>query len=275
MSTESGIIDHDAGVPTAVKCYFDGSYGDDDLGDRWITLAGVAATDHTWTDFETKWSRMLIERYPVAPYVHMTELLGSDDPFERSVGWTREKKVKLIEDAIVVLSQVNKDEFMWFRCSINKTAVNRLFEQGEKVVADPYSYCSLNLAQMVIPPYLSNCRRLGRQPEKILLYYDRNEGFMDGLSKAWLSNRTPLRRPRDPNNLWDSIEDIFSADQAFTPPLQVADMVAWAYTHTLPTDAPREFSRLKGLLIQFAPSRTLDLTEDAMRHFSQIINAES
>ena len=104
-----------------MKCYYDGSLGDDASGDSWITLGGVAATDSAWAEFDLKWNRMLKERYPVAPYIHMIDVMGHDDPFD--YGWDRQKKRQLISDAIVVLSQMDKLEFRWFRCSINQTAM--------------------------------------------------------------------------------------------------------------------------------------------------------
>ena len=54
-----------------MKCYFDGSEGQDSSGDTWITLAGFAAADKSWDGFETRWTKMLHGRYPLAPYIHM------------------------------------------------------------------------------------------------------------------------------------------------------------------------------------------------------------
>ena len=94
---------------------------------------------------------------------------------------------------------------------------------------------------------------------------------MGGIKKEWLNRRTPPGQPTNPANVWDRIEDILEVDQAFTPALQVSDMVAWAHNRTLPTDEDREFSDLKGHLIKFVPSTNLDITEDLISHTSRII----
>ena len=153
----------------------------------------------------------------------------------------------MISDAIVVLSQMDKNEFRWFRCSINQSAINRLYEQREYVVDDPYKHCGLVLADFMVSPYWNSCSK----PENIFLHYDRGERFMGGIEREWLARRTPPGKPRDPVNVWDRIENILPGDQAFMPPLQVADMVAWAHTRTLPSAEDREFSDLKDLLVKF------------------------
>ena len=71
-----------------MKLHLDGSEGDDDEGRKWMTLAGYIASDGFWRDFDDRWTTMLHNRYPIAPYIHMNELMGWDDPFERVNGWT-------------------------------------------------------------------------------------------------------------------------------------------------------------------------------------------
>ena len=71
-----------------MRCYFDGSEGAEDNGTKWLTLAGFMAPDGLWGAFQRKWEAMLRDRYPIAPYVHMCDLLSHNDPFERSAGWS-------------------------------------------------------------------------------------------------------------------------------------------------------------------------------------------
>jgi hypothetical protein len=251
-----------------MRCYHDGSYGDDGSGDSWVTLGGVAATDAAWNDFDTKWNRMLKERYPVAPYIHMIELTGHESPFDVTNGWSLSKKRQLIEDAIVILSQMDKNEFRWFRCSVNQSAVDRLYRRGEYVPLDPHKHCALVLAEMMVNSYWRNCP----DPESIFLCYDRNGRFVAGIRKEWLARKTPPAKGRTPQtNCWDRIENILDADQAYTPPLQVADMVSWAHTRTLPTDEERVFSGLKDLLVKFVPATRLDITEKIIAEYSQML----
>jgi hypothetical protein len=79
MSTGRGSIGND--ILIAMKCFWDGSYGESESGDEWITLAGFAAPDAVWAEFDDRWNTMLKERYPIAPYIHMIEMLDGEDPF--------------------------------------------------------------------------------------------------------------------------------------------------------------------------------------------------
>jgi hypothetical protein len=83
-----------------MKAYFDGSNGIDESGDQWITLAAIAATDSVWADFDQRWEFMLHRRYPMAHYIHMTEILGDEDPFDTQAGWCVDKKQSLVRDAV-------------------------------------------------------------------------------------------------------------------------------------------------------------------------------
>jgi hypothetical protein len=254
-----------------MKIYYDGSNGEPDpQGDGWITLGGVAATDAVWADFDLKWNRMLRERYPMAPYIHMIELLDHNSPFDRVNGWTREKKRQLISDAIVVLSQMHKQEFRWFRCSLNTSAIERLFMQGKVVPSNPHLHIALFMLYLMVTGYADNVNINDR--EKIFVFYDRGEKFYPLVKKAWLEGRTMPGQPLNPSNPWDFLENIAEVDQAYTPPpLQVADMVAWSHTRTLTTSEERDFSYLKSLFLKFAPSSTVDVTEQVLRQQSELI----
>src|ERR1700722_12652109 len=57
----------------AMNCYFDGSVGD--KLEKWLTLGGLAAPNSTWDFIQQRWAEMLGNREPIAPYVHMTDLI--------------------------------------------------------------------------------------------------------------------------------------------------------------------------------------------------------
>ena len=113
-----------------MRCYFDGSDVKAADGSRWLTLAGFAAGDVFWTAFDSDWNTMLRERYPIAPYIHMCDLLSGNDPFERVAGWTDEKVRSLVGDALNLLESLNKTAFRSFICSIDVDARDRLVAEG-------------------------------------------------------------------------------------------------------------------------------------------------
>jgi len=74
-------------------------------------------------------------RYPIAPYIHMSEMFSGADPFERVVGWTDEKLNQLVIDAAHVLQGLDKSGFRSIACTIDLTACNALIKEG-RAVAD-------------------------------------------------------------------------------------------------------------------------------------------
>lgn len=66
-----------------LRTFFDGSRGDNGEGSEWLTLAGYVSNDALWAEFDRAWTTMLRNHYPIAPYVHMTDLMTANDPFER------------------------------------------------------------------------------------------------------------------------------------------------------------------------------------------------
>lgn len=245
-----------------MKTYFDESYGDDDHGDKWITLAGIAATDAVWADFDGKWKKMLASRYPVAPYIHMIELMGHDDPFELAVGWDFSKKEKLVDDAIVLLSQMDKAGILMARCSINESARVRLSAERLKVPTDPAFECAKRCVDLTVGTYTLNT--VGGPTEPLYVFYDRGEKFLGYLKNNWLSRRSAPGKRKKPHNPWDRFADIQDLDMANHGPLQLADMIAWSHSRSL-RDVERPFSNLKVWLQRVCPSVNVEITEETMR----------
>lgn len=247
-----------------IKAYFDGSFGEDEKGDQWITLAGIAATDSVWAEFDRRWSKMLSSRYPIAPYIHMIELLGNDDPFETHVGWDFDKKKQLVQDAIVLLSQMNKSEFRMTWCSINESARTRLVKEGLSVPFDPFQWCSAVCVFATVGTYSLNIPDEKQEP--LFVFYDRGEKFLGKFKNKWLSNRTRPGRPKNPDSWWDSFANIQDLDLPHNSGLQSADMIAWGASRSL-SDKERPFSYLKEWLLKVIPSSTAEYTEERLRSF--------
>jgi hypothetical protein len=210
----------------AMKCYFDGSEGTDTSGDTWLTLAGFAATDKSWGGFEGTWNTMLRERYPIAPYVHMWQIISGTDPFERVNGWTKGRVVSLVSDAVELLK--NRDSLHAFSCRVNISARQRIIDEGHSVY-EPARLC----AEMCHS--LSRRWSLTKKLELVWLFFDRGESFIKPLKDQWLANRTPPNKlATDPEKrVWDLIANIVDDDTEHTPGLQAADMVAWATSRDL------------------------------------------
>jgi hypothetical protein len=158
-----------------MKAYYDGSTTEDESGEKWITFAGIAGTDAVWAEFDTRWARMLASRYPFAPYIHMIELLDDNDPFENHVGWCEERKRALLQDAVILLSQMNKAGFKMARVSIPESTRLRLETQGVTVPKDPYLHCAVDCVFMTAGMYGLNVEDETQEP--LYIFFDRGEKF--------------------------------------------------------------------------------------------------
>jgi len=157
-----------------MKCYFDGSEGQDDNSSQWLTLAGYSATDLVWGRFDGKWQTMLRERYPIAPYIHMWKIVSGEDPFEPRAGWTQDKISSLITDAVKLLQSLDKKLFRSFVCSVDLSARDRLVREGYQV-QDPHLLCAEMCIGGSIDWFLQK-----EKPEPIYLFF----GLCAGICKV-------------------------------------------------------------------------------------------
>ena len=250
-----------------MKAFYDGSFGEDENGDKWIAFAGIAATDAVWAEFDKRWAKMLSSRYPIAPYIHMIEVLDDKDPFEPHVGWELCKKQTLIQDALVLLSQMNKAEFMMAWSSINESARVRLENQGlPRIPKSAILRCASDCVFSTIGSYLLNAPEENQEP--LYIFFDRGEPFLGKFKNKYLEHRTPPGRPKNPENWFDLFADVQDVDLPYHSGLQAADMVAWAHSRSL-SEKERPFSWLKEWLIRVVPSERVEYTEEVMRNLQK------
>jgi len=244
-----------------MKAYYDGSVTRDEQGEEWITLAGIAGTDAVWAEFDHRWAKMLADRYPIAPYIHMIELLDDKDPFESLVGWDEEKKRQLVQDAIVLLSKMNKAGFRMARVSIPESTRLRLAAQGARVPKDPYLHCAVDCVFLTAGIYALNVEDDAQEP--LYVFFDRGEKFLGGFKNNYLSNRTRAGFPKNPENWWDSFADVQDVDLAYHFGVQVADMIAWAHSRAL-GGKDRPYGWLEEWLEMVVPSFRIQYTEQLL-----------
>jgi hypothetical protein len=249
-----------------MKTYYDGSVGTDENGDEWITLGAIAGTDEVWARFDQKWGKMLGSRYPIAPYIHMIEVLNNTDPFDSLVGWDEDRKKALIHDAIVLLSQMDKAGFRMAWSAINESARRRWEQQGEEVISDPFSKCAAECAYLTVGAYIQNVPD-ENQRESICLFYDRGEPYLGRFKNRWLKGRTKPGKPKptNPDNGWDVFSDVQEIDLRFHFGLQAADMVAWANSRAL-RETERPFHYLRDWLLEVVPSSRIEHNEEIIRY---------
>lgn len=246
-----------------MNCYFDGSIGGQH--DAWLTLGGFAASDKTWARIEAEWEVMLRDRYPIAPYVHMTDLITGNDPFEREAGWCSCRVKGLVDDVINLLGSINPTDLCAFACSVDVLARKRLKDEGYPVT-DPAIICAENGLGRLLEWYTDK-----HGIELSYLFYDQNEPFIRSIRRRW-QRAVPQRKLVTGDLFWGRIAGVLPVAMERTPGIQAADVIAWAFTRKLRNVPNDEWATLSDRLIGnrqkrgILTSTQLDpITEDIMR----------
>ncbi len=222
-----------------MNCYFDGSVGGNE--NEWLTLGGIVATAHTLKRVEAQWAIMLRERYPIAPYLHLTDLLTGNDPFERRAGWTDHQVTALINDVLSVVHAAPKHEFCAFACSIDTHARERLVTEGYKIDAPAIIAAEIGIGNLFTWYRNKHGMTLAH------LFYDKNEAFIRSIRTRWLKYYDPGRVTTD--LFWGSIATVTTLEMRDTPGLQIADLIAWAVTRRLRNTRADRWGHLADTLI--------------------------
>lgn len=240
-----------------MRCYFDGSEGRDDANSRWITLVGYMASDVSWRAFQPKWETMLRDRYPVAPWLHMWEVLAHEDPFERVNGWTDTKITDLVLSALNVLQELDKKGFRAFVYSVDVTARDRLITEGYKIPAAP-TICAHSCLKAAFDWYF-----MSHKLEAAYVFYDRDESFFGQVRQEWLKRADPRKRLVS-GDIWGLLANVEDVNMRDTPAVQAADLIAWGHNREL-SDHERPWRYLAGMVRKIIPLSSWKLDESVMR----------
>jgi hypothetical protein len=247
----------------AMRCYWDGSKGNDDSGAEWLTLAGFIASDGFWGDFQGKWEMMLRARYPIAPFIHMSDMVTYNDPFERVAGWTAIKIKDLVDDAIKLLNGMNKRAYCSFVCSVDVSAHGRLLTEGLDMPPDPIAL----LAKLCIDGAFSWYFKEHPQGiEVAYVFFDQNEPYISEFRRQWLKRSSSSKMVlQDP--FWGLIANVTPMNMRNTPPIQAADMLAWARTRSL--SSKEEYRDLDGRMNLIVTQDGTRIDEAKMRRLAK------
>jgi hypothetical protein len=220
-----------------MNCYFDGSRGGQ--SDKWLTLGGFIATDAVWAKFQKDWEQMLKSRYPVAPYIHMTDIVHGVDPFERKAGWTVSKVQELVRDAILVLGELDQSKICGFACSVDTSARDRIYAEGFDIPDASQICAEIGLGSLL--NWYTDQHDIGLAH----LFYDQGEPFIGSIRSRWTeAERSPVKHP-----FWGRLANIQPVSMKTTSPIQAADILAWAFTRRLRDAEDDEWANLATLLL--------------------------
>lgn len=202
----------------AVRMYLDSSGKTNDPRSRYITLTAITAAEEVWDEFVKAWYAVLTEsKFELPknsdglPYIHTADLMRSRQTGDFSH-----------------LSAADREGLL--RACVSCAARFKLSYQVSVVPLEPmfqdkkhqlYKFRSaewLCLSRTML--YLG----LG-VPDKIDMYFDRNEDYMKLLVPAWEKTRH-----RDRYSWLSRVRTIAPVVMNERPEIQLADIVAWAAT---------------------------------------------
>src|SRR5262249_623261 len=216
------------------------------------------SSDAFWKNFHVIWQRMLWERYPKAPFLHMSELVAHEDLFTRINGWTDEKIPALvINGAVQLLQSFDKKSFRTFVYSIDVSAHSRLMSEGYQI-GEPPTICAHSCLKASFDWYVDN-----HKLEAFHVFYDRGEPFFGSFRKEWESHQNQ-RSKIVSGDIWGLIANVQDVNMRWTPPVQAADLIAWARSRELST-REQPYRYLADITRAVIPTSFYKLDEAAMR----------
>lgn len=207
-----------------MKAYFDGS---GDGNSQYLVLAGVAALEFVWSSFEEEWKRILLDRDPPAPYLHMRELVSLQGAFSAEKGWDVAKQSKLIWDCMMYVQHLHKEDFRTFTCTIDMSEYRAKIAAGYPLPS-PYHICSRWCPDIIVDWFFREVRVWHGQ--RLTFYFDQNERHKGVFQERLYRKKSIGKGLRNP---YFHIEVGDSGDAKTSLPLQFADLLAWSHNRAL------------------------------------------
>jgi hypothetical protein len=206
-----------------LEAYFDGSSnGQPSL----LTLAGFAAQDSIWIEFDKKWREILADsnKRPAAKYLHMREANSLEGEFCPRNGWNAKKVDSLITDLLLYLQTVDKERFRMAACTVDLTAREKLRYEGLPV-PEAVEICNQWCPQTFLAWYFVKYPGI---VSTLHFFFDKGEPFEDSFRQTWKRETAKVLVPGANDMTWSLIQTIASTDAKCKPGLQAADLLAWA-----------------------------------------------
>jgi hypothetical protein len=214
-----------------LKSYFDGSGSLKPPAKRpSITLSGYVANDDAWAMFELDWLRVLASNSPAPKYLHMQEAMALRGEFAKKKGWTRNDVKNLVHRLLSAVYEGSyRNNIYGVSCTIYMDDYDRAVSEGFKL-SDPHRICSHICAgtasnqQAIVQENLPVNQLV--KIESIDFFFDKNEKFLRHFYSAWMEKR----KTKDAEDYlaWQLINCVAPIEMRKNPPLQFADMYAWA-----------------------------------------------
>ena len=248
-----------------LESYFDGSY----TGKSWregdyISLAGQAAEDDIWREFDPRWNEILggEGRRPKTPYIHMREATKGLGPFSWRHGWNLKKVEALVIALLQYLQTQDKKRFHQFACSIDLKAYRKLIGEGFTIPA-PVDLCNGYCSESVLVWFLTSYPGIISAAH---YFFDVNEPFETPFKETWKKEKQcNLGDLSARSTYWQLIKTVTTAEMRDKPALQAADLLAWASNRVLTAPDGAFAKYLEQIMKQIIPSFWVVFDEKRLR----------
>ncbi len=213
-------------VLIALRAYLDSS---GKLESDWITLAAVATTDEVWGQLETEWDKILNGHTPQGSYIHMKEVYRLEKAFDKSLGWNHENAFGLVNKCLVLMSNLPKDKFRVFYCSVHLAAWYKLRAETYQMptaVDICNEFCSEAVLTWYGFVYKPKSFVMDPRSDSVRYFFDKNEYFFQPFYEKWkleTNNSDATGRW----SIWNAIDEVAPVEMRKTPGIQAADIIAW------------------------------------------------
>jgi hypothetical protein len=196
------------------KGYFDGAR---DANSKRITVAMVCGESEHWDGFTANWKSILaIHR---APFLHMTDAMALRGEFAKEKGWDKPLVDALISDCVRLIS-----EYMDSLNVVTMDIYREDFLRARKTVPSLPN----TMSELCATESLGFCFKYGKDKNAdwYQLYYDQGEPFF-----GHICDRKNHRKARRHIPNLSKVAVLAEANMRLFPPLQMADLFAWAISH--------------------------------------------
>jgi hypothetical protein len=251
----------------ALESYFDGSKDSGDwMASRNITLAGFAAEDDVWAEFDRGWEATLAatHRRPKAKYLHMRELNSLEGEFSWRNDWNRTRTHRLIWDLLMYLQTMDKKRFHMFAATLDMQAYRNLAAAGLSL-PDPFRVCNDFSCDVALAWYVREYPGIIHGAH---YFFDPGEPFEDVFRKRCLAEQANILDASGTRESWLLIKTITSIlDSRDKPAMQAADLLAWASNRNLTSKEDRFGYYIHHHMKQIIPCHWAFIGEEMLRNY--------
>jgi hypothetical protein len=236
------------------------------MDSRFITLAGFAAEDDVWAEFDQGWEAALgaTSRRPKAKYLHMRELNSLEDEFSWRNGWNRTRTHRLIWDLLMYLQTMDKKRFHMFAATLDMQAYRNVTSAGLSL-PHPIRICNDFSCDVAIAWYVREHPGIIHSAH---YFFDPEEPFEDVFKNRCMAEQANYLDASGARESWLLIKSVTSIlNSREKPAMQAADLLAWGSNRNLTSQEDRFGYHFHHIMKQVIPCHWAVIGEDMLRNY--------